>query len=122
MTPKRFTIRNRLQSFRYAFRGLIYSIRTQYNIWIHAFAGMAVIVAGCWYNITRIEWLFVIGAIGFVWVAELLNTAIEYLVDYISPAFDKKAGLIKDIAAGAVLMAALTAAAIGLVIFLPRIF
>ena len=80
-----------------------------------------VIVSGIVFKITTTEWLFVVLAIGIVLTAELLNTAIEMIVDFIAPDFHRKAGKIKDIAAGAVLMAALTSAIIGAIIFTPYI-
>lgn len=116
-----FSIRRRLSSFRYAFHGIVQAVQTQHNMWIHIFAATVVIVAGILFNIGFTEWLFVILAIGFVLSAELFNSAIETLVDLVSPEENKNAGLIKDIAAGAVLIAAIAAAVIGIMIFVPRI-
>ena len=116
-----FSIRRRLSSFRYAFHGIFQAVRSQHNMWIHIFATAVVIVAAILLNIGFTEWLFVIFAIGFVLGAELFNSAIETLVDLVSPGENQKAGMIKDIAAGAVLIAAITAAVIGMMIFVPRI-
>jgi len=113
----RFSIIKRLLSFRYAFRGIFFMIRTQHNAWIHLFASMVVIVAGFWFSISTTEWMMVIISIGLVLAAEAFNTAIELLVDKISPDYDEKAGIIKDVAAGAVLFTAVTAAAVGIIVF-----
>ena len=116
-----FSVKGRLQSFMYAFRGLAFLIKTQHNSWIHMIAAVLVVIAGFYFRISIAEWLFVIFAIGFVFTAELFNTAIECLVNLVSPENQDKAGRIKDIAAGAVLVASLTALVAGLIIFLPKI-
>lgn len=118
---KPFRLKDRVRSFGFAFKGIGYTFKTQHNIWIHCFLAVTVIAFGFWLEINRPEWLFVIFAIGFVLVSELFNTAIEVLVDHISPENNPKAGLTKDIAAGAVLVSAITAALIGLFIFVPKI-
>lgn len=114
-----FSIKQRANSFIYASKGLKLFFTTQHNSWIHLFAAFGVIAAGIFFSITRTEWLFVITAIGLVLVTEVLNTAIEYLIDFISPEYNEIAGKVKDLAAGAVLLAALTAAGIGLLVFGP---
>ena len=96
-------------------------LKTQHNAWIHAVAAVIVIFLSFYFIISRIEWLFVIGSIGFVFVAELINTSIEILTDIVSPQKQEKAGLVKDVAAGAVLVAAITALVIGLIIFIPKL-
>lgn len=118
----RFSIKKRIQSFKYAFCGIYFAIKTQQNLQIHIFAALVVILLGFVYKLDRIEWSLVTFSIGLVISAELINTAIENLTDLVSPDYNKKAGQIKDIAAGAVLVCAITAALIGLYIFLPRIF
>ena len=117
----KFSFHDRLKSFGYAFSGIINVLKKQHNFRIHVVIAIAVIIAGFWFEISIAEWLFLIFAIGFVLSAEMFNSAIEVLVDMISPGFDEKAGLAKDIAAGAVLVAAVTAAVIGLLIFIPYI-
>ena len=118
---KPFRFKDRMKSFGFAFKGIGYALKTQHNIWIHCILAIAAIAFGFWLEISQTEWLFVIFAIGFVLVSELFNTAIEVLVDLISPENNPKAGLTKDIAAGAVLVSAITAALIGLFIFVPKI-
>jgi diacylglycerol kinase len=96
-------------------------LRTQANARIHAAATILVVVAGFVSGISRMEWCAVVGAIGLVFTAEGLNTAIEAVVDLASPERHPLAERAKDVAAGAVLLAALTAALIGLLIFGPRV-
>jgi len=110
-----------MRSFGYAFRGLIFLFKGQPNAWIHLSAAIVVIVAGIVLDITLTEWLLVIVAMGSVFTAELFNTAIEEMVNRLSPEQHPVAGRIKDLAAGGVLLAAMTSAVIGIIIFLPKI-
>ena len=89
---------------------------------IHVLAALSVIIAGIYFKITSTEWMAVVFAIGIVVVAEMLNTAIEKLTDMVSPGIHPDAKVVKDIAAGAVLMASISALTIGLIVFLPKIF
>jgi diacylglycerol kinase (ATP) len=116
-----FSIRRRLRSFRFAFKGIAFAFRTQHNLWIHLVAGVVAVGTGILLHISRTEWLFIVFAIGFVITSELFNTAIEHFVDLASPEWNEKAGRIKDVAAGAVLIAAITALVTGLVIFAPKV-
>jgi len=111
----------RLKSFAYAFQGLFYMLKTQHNAWIHGLAAATVLFFSFYFRISQAEWMFVIIAIGFVFAAESVNTALEKLTDIVSPEKQVKAGHIKDLAAGTVLIAAITALIIGLIIFIPRI-
>jgi len=119
---KGFLIKKRLQSFIYAFNGVMHMIRTQHNSRIHIGAGVLAVVLGLLLKISITEWIFIAIAIGIVIMAELFNTAFEQLVDLISPEISDKAGNIKDVSAAAVLVASITALIIGLIIFLPKIF
>lgn len=110
------------RSFGYAFRGLGMLLRTQANARIHAAATVLAVGAGFWLGLSRGEWCAVVGAIGLVWTAEGVNTAIEAAVDLVSPERHPLAGRAKDLAAGAVLCAALAALAIGGLIFGPRLW
>ena len=110
-----------MASFGYAFRGLADVIRTQANARIHLAAMVAVIAAGWYFSITRWEWCIAILCIALVFALETLNTALEYLVDLVSPQPHPLAGKAKDAAAAAVLIAAIGAATIGLILFGPRI-
>ncbi|OQX79114.1 MAG: diacylglycerol kinase [Bacteroidetes bacterium 4484_249] len=117
-----FSIKRRLLSFKYAFKGIGYMLKTQHNSLIHVAAAIIVIVLGILLKVSLTEWCFLVFAIVLVISAELFNTAIEFLTDIVSPDYNKKAALAKDIAAGAVLISAITSAIIGLIIFLPKIF
>ena len=108
-------------SFKYAFSGIIQFFIHTHNAWIHLVATIVVVFGGFVFNISKPEWLFLIVAMGMVWVAEAFNTAIEFLVNLVSPDYNKLAGSVKDIAAGAVLLAAICSAIIGLILFIPHI-
>ena len=110
-----------LKSFVYAGRGLAIVLRTERNARIDAVIAIGVVVAGGVLRIERWEWCAVIGAIGLVTAAETANTSIERLLDRLHPDQDPEVGAVKDLAAGAVLLAAMGAAAIGVVVFGPRL-
>jgi diacylglycerol kinase (ATP) len=116
-----FSIQARLKSFVYAFEGVMLFIRFEAQATIHLIAIVAVLGAGYWFKISSMEWIAVVFAIGIVISAEMLNTAIEKLTDMVSPQINPQAKIVKDLAAGAVLIASLTAFSIGLIIFLPKI-
>ncbi len=116
-----FSIPKRIKSFKFAFKGIRYLIGTQHNMWIHLTAALIVVAVGFYFSISTVEWVLVSLTIGMVFTAEAFNTAIELLVDKISPQFHPLAGRIKDVAAGAVLIAAVVAVVAGFLIFLPKI-
>ncbi|MCF8373884.1 MAG: diacylglycerol kinase family protein [Bacteroidales bacterium] len=118
---EKFSFRKRGLSFKYAFRGIGQFFIHTHNAWIHLAATVAVVIAGLFFDLSTPEWLFLIVAMGMVWTTEAMNTAIEFLVNLVSPGYNKLAGTIKDIAAGAVLLAAICAVLIGLFIFIPHI-
>jgi diacylglycerol kinase (ATP) len=105
------------QSFNYATEGVIHALRTQRNLWIHFTVAVGVLIAALAFDVTRLELMVLLIAITFVLVAELVNTAIEAAIDVASTSFDPMAKLAKDIAAGAVLIAALNAVAVGYLVF-----
>lgn len=113
-------LKGRLRSFRYAFRGVWILVRTEHSIIVQLGVALLMTFAGFWLNISSIEWIAQILAIGMVLVTESLNTAIEKMCDFVHPEFSDRIGRIKDIAAGGVIFAAITAIAIGLVIYLPK--
>lgn len=113
-------MRRLIKSFGYALAGIGYTVKTQMNFKIHLTAIIAVLLTGWYVQLNPAEWLWIILAIGLVLVAELLNTAIELLVDLVSPGFNAKAGKVKDVAAGAVLVAAIISVCIGGIIFIPK--
>jgi diacylglycerol kinase (ATP) len=111
--------RSRLSSFRHAFSGLGYVIRTQRNAWIHATITLVVILLGLWLGLERYDWTLIMIAICFVWLAEIINTALEAITDLASPEQHPLARVGKDVGAGAVLLASITAVILGLLILLP---
>jgi diacylglycerol kinase (ATP) len=106
-----------LDSFKYAGRGIRTVFAEERNMRIHGVITLLVIVLGFYYHITSGEWIAILLCIGLVFVLEIINTAFEILVDLIQPHHDPIAGKIKDIAAGAVLVGAMTAAITGMIIF-----
>jgi len=119
---KNFSIKARMQSFVYAFRGLFHFLKNEHNAWLHLFATLMAIILGFVLAIDKSEWLFVILAIALVLTTEALNTAIEHLTDYVSLQKHPKAALVKDIAAGAVLISVIGSLVVGIIIFLPKFF
>ncbi|MFW5701026.1 MAG: diacylglycerol kinase [Cyclobacteriaceae bacterium] len=111
----------RIKSFFYAYRGFVFAFRTQANFRIQVFVAFLVMILGWFFDISIVEWTIIFLSIGVVISAELFNTAIEKILDFISPEYNEQAGMMKDIAAGAVLFSAIIAGVIGLIIFLPRI-
>ncbi|MGH8224677.1 MAG: diacylglycerol kinase [Gammaproteobacteria bacterium] len=105
-----------------ALRGLGILVGSSANARIHLLATLIVVGLGLWLRLGRSEWLWIAGAIGIVWTAEAFNSALETLADRISAERDPLIGRAKDLAAGAVLAAAIVAAVIGLLIFIPRLF
>ena len=111
-----------VRSFAYALSGILYTLKTQMNFKIHLAFVCGVCLSGWYFQLSRAEWTGIALSIGFVLVTELINTAIELLVDMIFPEYNSQAGKIKDIAAGAVLLAAVTAVVVGATIFIPKFF
>lgn len=118
---KIFSPTKAIRSFRFAIAGIGHVIKSENNFRFHLFATFCVLIAAFFLKISQTEWLFIILAIGMVLIAEAFNSAIEKLVDLASPQKQPLAGWIKDVAAGAVLLAAIAAAIIGLVVFVPYI-
>ena len=113
-------ISGRLKSVAFAVKGAVKLITTEHSVMVQFSIGILMSIAGFYCNITQTEWLFQTLAIGFVMSIEGLNTAVEKIADFIHPNYHKRIGFIKDIAAGAVLFAAITAIAIGLIIYVPK--
>ena len=106
-----------LKSFKYAFDGIYTGIKEEQNMKIHIAIMILVIIFGIMLKISKIEWIICIILFGFVISMELINTAIENIVDLVCPGYSEKARKIKDIAAGAVLTAAILAVLLGLIVF-----
>jgi diacylglycerol kinase (ATP) len=111
----------RLKSVSYAFKGAVKLITTEHSVMVQFSIGILMTIAGFYFEITRTEWLFQTMAIGMVMSIEGLNTAVEKVADFIHPNYHERIGFIKDIAAGAVFFAGITAIIIGLIIYIPRI-
>jgi diacylglycerol kinase len=116
-----FKIKNRTRSFRYAFNGIILLLKHEPNARIHLTITLAIIILGLLINLHTVQWCLVALAVGLVLMAEAMNSAIEKLVDHISPEKKEWAGQIKDLSAAGVLLAALAAATVGLIIFIPKL-
>ncbi len=113
-------VTGRLKSIGYAVKGAVKLVTTEHSVMVQFSIGVAMIVAGFYFDISATEWMFQTLAIGLVLCIEGLNTAVEKVADFIHPEFHEKIGFIKDIAAGAVFFAALTAIAIGAIIYVPK--
>jgi diacylglycerol kinase (ATP) len=110
-----------LQSFNFAFEGIIHVLRTQRNMRIHFAIAIAVLIAALAVGVRRLELVALLLAISFVLIAEMLNTALEAGIDVSTTSFDPLAKLAKDIAAGAVLIATVNAVAVGYLVFVERL-
>jgi len=118
--PRKY-IKKRLNSFGYAFKGLGAAFWYEPNMKLHMVGAAEAIFLGWFFEINNAQWCWIVLAIGMVWMAEIFNTAVEKLTDLVSPEYNKLAGRVKDLAAGAVLMAAMTALVIGFLVFWPHI-
>ncbi len=116
-TDREFSLIKRAKSFTHAGRGLWIFVKTTHNAWIHLAIFALVITLGFYFGVTIIEWTMLILAAGLVLVAEAINTAIEIDINLTSPEYHPYAKDTKDVAAGAVLIAAITASLIGLLVF-----
>ena len=119
MTQEKFSWRKRAGSFRFAFSGLAMFFKTQHNALIHLAATIAVIVLSILVRLPLSSFLFIVIAIGLVWMAELFNTAIEKLCDMVHPGQHPQIKFIKDVSAAAVLVTAVIAVITGCIIFIP---
>ncbi len=116
-----YSFKKQLKSFTFAWKGILTCAGHEQNITFHLIAAIIVLAAGFCFGISRTEWMVVMLCIGTVIAAELFNSAIERLVDMVSPEWEKIAGEVKDIAAGAVLITAFAAAIVGMIVFLPYV-
>lgn len=121
MTFKTF-ITSRITSFGHAFRGWGHVLKTQQNAWIHSMVASIVVGLGLWLQLSTVEWAILAITIAMVFTAELINTAIEAVVDLASPTYHPLAKVGKDVGAGAVLVSALAAIVVGLLILGPPLW
>jgi len=110
----------RFKSVGFAVKGAIKLITTEHSVMVQFSLAILLVIAGFYFQISATEWMFQTLAIGFVLAIEGLNTAVEKIADFIHPNYHERIGFIKDIAAGAVFFAALTAITIGLIIYVPK--
>ena len=121
MEQEKFSLQKRLESFKYAFNGLKLLLKIEHNSRIHLFVTICVVIAGFSLRISLFEWALIVLAVGFVFSMEIINSSIEKLADFVSPAKHETIKIVKDMAAAAVLVSAIAAAIIGLIIFIPKI-
>lgn len=112
-----FSLEKRAKSFTHAGRGILILLKGTPNVWIHVGALITVVALGFYFRITTTEWIVLILACGFVFVSEAFNTALEVDINLTSPEYHPYARDVKDIAAGAVLISAITACIVGIIIF-----
>lgn len=111
----------RLKAFKYAFKGAFLLLRNEASIQVQTAIAILITCAGFYFEISKTEWMFQILAIGLVISIEGLNTVAEEIADFVHPDFHNRIGFIKDIAAGAVFIAAVSAIAIGCIIYIPKL-
>jgi diacylglycerol kinase (ATP) len=114
-------MKNFLKSFYFAFKGIYQLFKKERNAKIHLLASIVVICCSIFFKISEIEWIIVLFSIAIIFMAEAFNTSIEKIVDFISPEYHHKAGQIKDLSAGGVLIISIAVAIVGLIIFIPKI-
>jgi diacylglycerol kinase len=114
--------RNLADSFRHAFAGLWYTLRTQRNARIHLAIAAGVVALALWLGLSYTQWAVLALTIGFVLVSELLNTVAETLVDLVCPEYHPQAKIVKDVTAGAVLLGAILAVVVGLLVLGPPLW
>jgi diacylglycerol kinase (ATP) len=120
MNKNFFSVNTWFRRFRYAWHGIRISFHTEHTMWIHLFSTIIVIILSVIKGVSAIETIVLVFSIGSVWVAELFNTAIEKLADKVCMELNEKVKIVKDLAAGAVLVASIVALATGLLIFIPK--
>ncbi|MCC2545715.1 diacylglycerol kinase family protein [Hymenobacter sp. BT175] len=114
-------LQRRIASFGYAFRGVWSALGSEVHLRFHALSTVVAVGLGFYFGLSRLDWALVVLAIGTVWSAELMNTAVEAIVDLVSPDYHVLAGKAKDVAAGAVLVTAIAALVIGVLVFGPHV-
>ncbi len=115
-------LQTRVHSFHNAFAGVWYVIRTQKNAWIHSLATLLVVLFAVWLNLAARDWAVLVLALGLVWTAEAINTALEAIVDLASPGKHPLAKIGKDVGAAAVVIAAFSSAIVGFLILGPPLW
>ena len=121
MNKQSFSFRKRIKSFGYALKGLKFFLMHEHNAWIHLAATCFAVILGFVLGLNAGEWIIILLVTALVWITEIINTAIEQLCNTVSPEENPGIGLVKDLAAGAVLVAAVVAVITAFIIFLPKI-
>jgi len=122
MKQKTLSLQSRMNSFGFAIRGISKFFQQEPNAWIHLVATIILFIAAVYFGVSNSEMIALIIVSGFVWVAELFNTVIERVMDFISVKKNPEIEFIKDLAAGGVLLSAITAMITGAIIFIPKLF
>ncbi|KQM76866.1 diacylglycerol kinase [Pedobacter sp. Leaf216] len=122
MSSQKFSIIERVRSFKYAFNGLRLFFVNEHNGRIHLVSAIVAVALSFYLKISGLEWIAILSVIVAVFMAEIINTSIEKLADVVSPDYHPKIKLVKDLAAAAVLVAAFLAVAVGCIIFVPKLF
>jgi diacylglycerol kinase len=120
MEREQFSIQKRIRSFHYAFSGLRLIFKTEHNAWIHMAATITVLALAVALKVSATEGALLAIAVGMVWITEFINTCIEKTMDFISTEHHPSIRLIKDLSAGAVLVAAIISVVIGCLVFIPK--
>jgi len=120
MNPDKFSIRKRIQSFKYAFNGLWFVLRHEHNFRIHLLTAVVAVLAGFYFDVTTMEWLAIVIIIALVLSLEIINSAIEKLADVVSPEKNEQIKVIKDMTAAAVLLVAMASLVVAALIFIPK--
>ena len=121
MKNQKISIKSRLKSFKYAINGLKILISDEHNSRIHLIAAICAIILGFILNVSSMEWLVIVLVIGLVISFEIINSAIEYLADFVSPDYHEIIKKVKDLSAAAVLVSAFVSLVVAFIIFIPKI-
>ena len=121
MANQKFSLKKRLKSFQYDINGLKVLVRNEHNSRIHTVAMIGAIILGIILKISNIEWIAIVIVIGFVFSIEIINSAIEYLADFVSPDYNEIIKIVKDLSAAAVLISSIVSLIVGIIIFIPKI-
>ena len=114
------SVKNRANSFKYAFKGLWTMFSEEPNFRVHFLAALTTVLFGIFFKLNGTEWILITIVIGFVLVSEIFNSAIERIADFVSPEHNQIVGITKDLCAAMVLVAALVSVIVGLIIFVPK--
>ncbi len=115
-------LKSRWNSIKIAFEGVLFVLRTQKNAWVHVTITSLVLLTGVLMGLDRLEWVLILLTLGMVWAAESFNTAMEVMIDFVSPEQRPMAKTCKDVSAAGVLITAIVSVLVGVLIFGPRLW